>query len=62
MINKTLLFKCRQSMRFAKHLREASDRIRNELLNSNDIKDKTVLDEDWTSTNVNPFVGNYLIN
>lgn len=49
-------------MRFAKHLREASDRIRNELLNSNDIKDKTVLDEDWTSTNVNPFVGNYLIN
>jgi len=37
----------RRSMRFAKHLRDIGDNFRRQYLDSDNVKDKTVLDEDW---------------
>jgi len=37
----------RRSMRFAKHLRDIGDDFRRQHLDSDDVRDKTVLDEDW---------------
>ena len=34
-------------MRFAKHLHDIGDSFRRRFLDSEDVKDKTVLDEDW---------------
>ena len=39
-------------MRFAKHLIDEGNRIRRELLNSNDKEDKTELNEDWSAMKV----------
>ena len=45
-------WRCRKSMRFAKHLVDEGNRFRRENLNSNDISDKTVFDQDWTKIKV----------
>lgn len=42
----------RRSMRFAKHLRDIGDNFRREHLDSDDVKDKTLLDEDWRKMEV----------
>jgi len=39
-------------MRFAKHLRDIGDDFRYQFLDSEDVKDKTVLDEDWRKMEV----------
>jgi len=42
----------RRSMRFAKHLRDIGDDFRRQQLDSDDVRDKTVLDEDWRKMEV----------
>jgi len=42
----------RRSMRFAKHLRDIGDNFRHTHLDSDDIRDKTLLDEDWSKMEV----------
>jgi len=39
-------------MRFAKHLRDIGDNFRLKYLDSEDVKDKTVLDKDWRKMEV----------
>ncbi|VDN06545.1 unnamed protein product [Thelazia callipaeda] len=43
-------WEARRSMRYAKHLRLIADKFRQERLNSNDAKDRTVLPDSWKTT------------
>lgn len=45
----------RRSMVYAKHLHDIGDEFREKYLGSTDIKDKTVLLDDWTKMNVGFF-------
>lgn len=45
-------------MRFAKHLRNIGDGFRRRFLDSEDVMDKTVLDEDWRKMEVSLFAFN----
>ena len=42
------MFQARRSLVFAKHLRDEGDKFRRELLKSDDERDATVMDPDWT--------------
>lgn len=42
------LSQARRSLVFAKHLREEGDKFRREVLKSDDERDATVMDADWT--------------
>ena len=43
-------------MRFARHLQEAGDAFRREELDSDDVRDRTVVDADWRDMRVGGFV------
>jgi len=43
-------------MRFAKHLRDIADGFRQTYLDSDDVRDKTVLNDDWRKTEVSFYV------
>jgi len=43
-------------MRYAKHLRDIGDNFRRLHLGSDDVADKTVIDEDWRKMEVGPVV------
>jgi len=47
-----LQMQTRRSMQFAKHLCDIGDNFRRTHLDSDDIRDKTLLDEDWSKMEV----------
>ena len=47
-----LCFKARRSLVFASHLRDIGDEFRKRFLDSDDISDNTIWDDDWTQMEV----------